>query len=685
MIEPIFVFLGLLFVSILGQAVQAIRMASTKQPFTGQVILSAITLWAVLSFAYQYMKSEAMITVLPIVFSAVSLGLVIVFCQRFLGLHINLPKNQKYLSIISITALMVVPLIPIHPSLRLTIVGFSGVMVSLVVALYIERLYHVLKHNHHHSGLVLGLLGVTISHFIGFCELILSPKINPYHSLWVAAASLLFYPMIYRGVSKLGNVDVKLAISRPMALHATLFSIAGLYLLGLAGVGFFLQNFAPSWTYTSHLTLMVAATFPLIYAMASSKLRREILVWINKHFFSSQFDYRDTWRMLNAQLNPKLNADKAKSQALKTLLEAIDHPRGAYYRLQKKAWRCASSNMKPLSPETEESLFDIINDIQEEAWIIDVAEAKSNPDNYPMIKHTVNGLFESKVHWIIPSVVNDEIVGVWIVAGGEAPKWSLNWETRDYLSSLLQQVESYIDAQEKRQTFQENAQLAAFHQTSAFVIHDMKNVYAQLSMINKNGIKHKSNPEFIDDMFLSLNSMQARMEKMLGQLTNKQRSSEIRIVTISLMELWKSLENDSSLVKHGIQPVFEYRPTIDVTIETNDERFRNVIKHLIDNAQYASKENNTKNVVCRCWNNDNHAIIEIVDGGSGMSEDFLRNKLFKPFETTKGNSGMGLGVYDAKQFAEQMGGEMKVDSDVEKGTKMTLLLPRSGINEFINS
>jgi len=59
-----------------------------------------------------------------------------------------------------------------------------------------------------------------------------------------------------------------------------------------------------------------------------------------------------------------------------------------------------------------------------------------------------------------------------------------------------------------------------------------------------------------------------------------------------------------------------------------------------------------------------------------MSEDFVKNQLFKPFVTTKGNAGMGLGVYDAKSFAEQHGGEMAVDSEVGQGTTVTLKLSK---------
>jgi signal transduction histidine kinase len=168
---------------------------------------------------------------------------------------------------------------------------------------------------------------------------------------------------------------------------------------------------------------------------------------------------------------------------------------------------------------------------------------------------------------------------------------------------------------------------------------------------------------------------------MLGQLTNKQRSSKQHKEPISLKLLWDTFESDPLLIKYGITPQFNYQSDVDMQINVNIDRFRNIMRHLVDNAQYACKENQTESVICNCRSDGNRVIIDIVDSGKGMSDTFIHTKLFKPFETTKGNAGIGLGVYDAKQFAEQMGGEMTVDSDVERGTIMTLLLPRSGPNE----
>ena len=62
------------------------------------------------------------------------------------------------------------------------------------------------------------------------------------------------------------------------------------------------------------------------------------------------------------------------------------------------------------------------------------------------------------------------------------------------------------------------------------------------------------------------------------------------------------------------------------------------------------------------------------DTGHGMSEDFIRERLFKPFQTTK-QAGMGIGAYESFQYVQELGGRISVESEVNKGTLVTILLP----------
>jgi len=83
----------------------------------------------------------------------------------------------------------------------------------------------------------------------------------------------------------------------------------------------------------------------------------------------------------------------------------------------------------------------------------------------------------------------------------------------------------------------------------------------------------------------------------------------------------------------------------------------------------------------RLFKLDEWAVIEVQDNGSGMDAQFIRDRLFRPFETTKGKAGMGIGVYETREFVHAMGGDVEVISRVDEGTTFRLRVPISDENK----
>ena len=102
------------------------------------------------------------------------------------------------------------------------------------------------------------------------------------------------------------------------------------------------------------------------------------------------------------------------------------------------------------------------------------------------------------------------------------------------------------------------------------------------------------------------------------------------------------------------------------------ERLEHVIGHLVQNALDATTKGGAISV--RLRRDDRFATIEVSDTGVGMTPEFVRDRLFKPFETTKA-AGMGIGVYESWQYVSGLGGEMLIDSTPNVGTRVRVLLP----------
>jgi len=120
-----------------------------------------------------------------------------------------------------------------------------------------------------------------------------------------------------------------------------------------------------------------------------------------------------------------------------------------------------------------------------------------------------------------------------------------------------------------------------------------------------------------------------------------------------------------------------------VLVPLEKGRLSTVLAHLIDNAQQATEDEGE--VILTLSSTENMRLIEIKDSGHGMDDDFIRNRLFKPFDTTKGNAGMGIGMYESREFIRQLGGEIYVQSKPGKGSIITLHIPLSSHGDNINT
>jgi signal transduction histidine kinase len=98
-------------------------------------------------------------------------------------------------------------------------------------------------------------------------------------------------------------------------------------------------------------------------------------------------------------------------------------------------------------------------------------------------------------------------------------------------------------------------------------------------------------------------------------------------------------------------------------------------QRLLDGGDRVVGDGEFENVGLRRSQND--AVIEIRDNGTGMSEEFMRSRLFKPFETTK-SAGMGVGVFESREYIQELGGRLDVASRVGEGTTFTMTLPLNG-------
>jgi putative PEP-CTERM system histidine kinase len=246
-------------------------------------------------------------------------------------------------------------------------------------------------------------------------------------------------------------------------------------------------------------------------------------------------------------------------------------------------------------------------------------------------------------------------------------KLGFNWEVSDLLKVAARQAAAHLAQMRASNQLIVARQFESFNRTTTFVIHDLKNLVAQLSLLLTNAEKHKHNPEFQADMLETVQSAVTRMNKVLAQL--RRSSSEASTESVALADIL----NDAAASKQA----FKLRPQLDlppdsVRVRADRERLTRAIGHLLQNALEATPP--TGQVSLAAFADGEQAVIEVRDTGAGMDEEFIRTRLFQPFDSTKG-AGMGIGAYECRETVQALGGTVAVESTPGVGTLFRLTLP----------
>lgn len=505
--------------------------------------------------------------------------------------------------------------------------------------------------------------------FYLLAEAALLGKVN--QQTWQARGfvHVMMLPFLVVAVKRIKSWGINVYVSRDIVLQSSLVLAAGVYLCLLAIVGYYLSYIGGNWTSLLQVVFVVVGTALFCTLVFSDAIRRKYKVFIEKHFFANTFDYREKWVELTRELKKvEIANHNAPAVCLTAWCKAIGYSDGALVKLS----AASAPDVLATTPNYQLNAADLhIAVIYQQKfgnknWLLDFSDRHDK--DVIAIRQELAGKTESFA-LLVPFYQNNQLWGCCMLKPQPTEHLKLNWELRDYLNAVSEQISSYLFMSEASKTLSENAQFIAFSRMSAFVVHDLKNVKAQIDMLLKNAKRHRHNPEFIDDAFETIEAMQNRLQNMLSQLTQKQ-SGAVQKKTVVMAKLLQQLIAERC-ADH--EPLPQLQVVQDCELYLDHERMSNVLYHLIDNAQQATPPDGT--VTVRLDVKDEMMILNIIDTGCGMSAEFIKERLFKPFDTTKGNAGMGIGAYDALNFIQQNQGQLSVFSEVNIGSTFTIQLP----------
>ncbi|MBL4763688.1 MAG: PEP-CTERM system histidine kinase PrsK [Colwellia sp.] len=517
------------------------------------------------------------------------------------------------------------------------------------------------------TPLVIALGGIFVFDFVLYAQATMVGGIE--FDFWYSRGylSALAVPLLLISLRRFKEGSVRIFVSRNVVFYSSMLMIAGLYLLLMAIAGYLINYFGGEWGQLVSFGFFILGSIVLAVLLITETVRRQVKVFISKHFFANKYEYREEWLELIGKIEAA-NAEDYYQMSLNIMMSKVDASGGVILKADANhKFKVKYSDELELDESFNDDLILLGHFTKNQGWIIDINEYNEDPLSY-------SGLFIHPKIWqsvdvniLVPIFIGKEFYGFFVLASADEHK-KFNWEDRDLLFAIAKQLGSFISLNEANDKLAESKQFDAFNQMSAFLVHDLKNVQAQLSLITSNAIQHRDNPEFVDDVFETVELATERLAKVLTQLRNKQVAESIS-KRVDLGDIIKRVIAQRNVILPHV--IINDAEACLVTID--DERFFSVMNHLIQNAQEATADDGRVKVSLA--KQQDHFSLIVSDNGCGMSDSFIKSRLFKPFDTTKGNAGMGIGVFEAKQFFESISGSLTVESVEGQGTKMIICLP----------
>ncbi|WP_070158106.1 XrtA/PEP-CTERM system histidine kinase PrsK [Sphingobium phenoxybenzoativorans] len=462
----------------------------------------------------------------------------------------------------------------------------------------------------------------------------------------------------------------RLRLSRTVAFRSLSLVAVGVYIIVVAVIMMGIDWIAGPYARIIEIGAIFFLAVAVLGLVPARGLRALIKVQVAKHFFQHRYDYRAEWmRFTDTMGRPGEDAAPFDQRVIKAVAD-ITESQAALLMLPSESgglvlqasWNWSDSGVPVPAISASDAAA-----IESTGWIVDLDSVRAGKSDYAMPEWM---LADRNAWALVPLIHFDRLAGAILLARPLVDR-KLDWEDFDMLRAAGRQVASYIREAQGQQALDDAQRFDEFNRRFAFIMHDIKNLVSQLSLLARNAERHADNPEFRADMVLTLRESVGRMNEMLARLSqhNRMTQEEPRAMPVS------PIAERVVRTKGKAHPVEISGEGVDAFADP--VRVEQILGHLVQNAIDASGSGAP--VIVRLGRNRDCATIDVVDRGCGMTAEFIRRDLFKPFSSSKAG-GFGIGAFEARELARAMNGRIEVLSRPGEGSCFTLFLPLAAQN-----
>ena len=497
---------------------------------------------------------------------------------------------------------------------------------------------------------------------------------------WMAACAV---PMFGAGVVTALSLarrrlsDMSVPLARPVIYYSSVsLTLAGAFLLTMAVLSKVLPVLTPEWKrLVSVVFYLLVGGGGLVLAL-SPRVARSVKRFVDRNFYANRYDYRREWERVTNAITPTASLEEMCRQIEQLLCGVFEAERVAIYVADERQ----GGFRRVHGPAGMPALIAADNPLpvafQSSRAPLLLEELASDLDLLPIAVE--NRVAIQALHAAVcgPLAVGDRVIGLlWLSAKRTDEDYSL--EDLEFLGAVSRQLAAALAFAQQAESLAETRQLESLHRLSSFVLHDIKNQVSGLSLVVDNARRHLASPEFQREAMGVVERAVQSLKSLMGQVASVGRPPEIHAETVEAPALVDDALAGAGLTRggdHGIEVAVDCPP---LELKVDRDHLKRVLTNLLVNAREALPAGRGEiRVAVRANGNGapGDVTIDVSDNGRGMSEEFVRNGLFRPFATTK-PEGLGVGLAQVRSIIEAHGGSITVESRLGEGTRFRVRLP----------
>lgn len=474
--------------------------------------------------------------------------------------------------------------------------------------------------------------------------------------------------------------DMDVPVARPVIYYSSVsLTLAGAFMLGVLVLSRLVPALSQQWKFGVTLAFLAFVGGGGLLLMLSPATSRTIRRFIDRNFYANRYDYRREWERVTSSLVPTARLEDVARQ-IETLVCGVFEADRVAIHLRGEGGDLAlllgPEGVAPVVPAGHP----LLRHLAARQLPLVFHDVEQDLDLLPLVVESHDTIEALHAAVCAPLAVGDDVVGLlWVSRKRVDEDWS--YEDVEFLGALSRHVASTLWYARQTELLVEARQLESLNRLSSFVLHDIKNQVSGLSLVVENARRHLGNPEFQRDAMAVVERTVASLRELMNHVAGVARTLDVRPEPCSPGELVEDAVAAAGLAREGDTGV---RLSVNLPASGEvlvDRRLvTRVLVNLLTNAREALDGHGHVELDASLRADGDRGPrfeVRVRDDGRGMSEEFVRTRLFRPFSSTKKN-GLGIGLAHCRAIVEAHGGRIQVSSRPGAGTTFTVSLPAAG-------